>query len=263
MYEEYMRSLDTGSANTLHDCPDCGHHKLSVTKRDGKLLYHCWRASCGIRGTIELTGREAFESHTPDVKEEHRYKGPINFLHPDEADIISTRFRLSAYTVATYIRKNRDRYVLPIYTRDGMLRGYCLRWPWAGTELIQDVNYGGLKSALYGEHTERGPLQSWYKSTLGIARAVVLVEDQISAMRLAQDASVDAVALLGVSLNAEKVADIQRRGNNVVIALDADATRTAFEHARTWGAAFKSCRVTVLTKDVKDMTPEELHDAFF
>ena len=79
-------------------------------------------------------------------------------------------------------------------------------------------------------------------------------------MRLAQDYSgLTAVALMGTALNAEKVAEIQSQHSRVIIALDADATRVAFQHARRWASAFESFRVVILQKDIKDMSQEELH----
>jgi DNA primase len=81
---------------------------------------------------------------------------------------------------------------------------------------------------------------------------VVLVEDQISAVRAAYD-GFHAVALLGTNLDQEVVRAISMLKRPVVIALDADATDKAFKLAKDWGMAFKSCRVAVLPCDLKDM----------
>jgi DNA primase len=90
----------------------------------------------------------------------------------------------------------------------------------------------------------------------------VLVEDSLSAMRLVEfDSSLRTVAILGTGVNAEKVREIQRASvdyDEVMIALDADATGQAFTMARKWGNAFRKCRVIVLSKDIKDSSDEEL-----
>jgi DNA primase len=80
-------------------------------------------------------------------------------------------------------------------------------------------------------------------------------------MRLVSHMSdLDAVALLGTGLNADKVREIQQVAQHlpVYIALDADATSQAFVLARKWGSAFMSCRVVVLDKDIKDMSDDEI-----
>lgn len=268
MHDEYIRTLGWVEArNTTHDCPDCGHPTLSVTKRDGKVLYHCWRATCGIRGVLELVGRDALAQNTEIVpREEEPYRGPITFLSDREEAILGERFRLSMKSISKWVRSNGARYILPIYTREKWLRGYVVREPWAGTELPATKLFSpDPKSQIFGGCGSGRPVQSWYRpnsrsdeNDIYVSDTVVLVEDQISAMRVTQDLQLDSVALLGVSLNAEKVADIQADKRGVVIALDADATRTAFEHARVWGQAFQSCRVVILTKDIKDMTLEEI-----
>jgi hypothetical protein len=159
--------------------------------------------------------------------------------------------------------------LLPIYTPDGRVRGHVARIPWLGTEFpgasIQP------KSITY--KSEEGPLLSWYRGKPGDdtvdiesrsiyewPQRLVIVEDQISAMRVAQDKpGCDAVALLGTALNAEKISEIQAQHSRVIIALDADATRIAFQHARRWASAFESFRVVILTKDIKDLSKEEIH----
>jgi hypothetical protein len=121
------------------------------------------------------------------------------------------------------------------------------------------MTYNIHKSITY--KSEAGPLLSWYRKP---SDSVVLVEDQISAMRVAQDVEdVEAVALLGTALNAEKIQEIQSQHSRVIIALDADATRVAFQHARRWASAFESFRVVILTKDIKDCSPEELNEVPF
>jgi DNA primase len=78
-------------------------------------------------------------------------------------------------------------------------------------------------------------------------------------MRIVEfDQTLRAVAILGTGVNAEKIAEIQKKSTHVLIALDADATGQAFAMARKWGNAFDTCRVIVLSKDIKDSSDEEL-----
>lgn len=278
--DEYVRTFSAllqEGYNTTIECPDCGQDNLSAKKENGTIAYHCWRATCGIKGYVHLYGREAMQADAAPPKQTPVYTGPINKLTEAEANRLGAKFRLTRATVDAYVRKSFARYLLPICTRQGQVRGLTIRKAWEGTELAEkDYSLRAPKSEIFGSGLVGPPLQSWYRSMNGDiiinnsyplhcpASRIVLVEDQISAMRIAQDVpGCDAVALLGVGLNAEKVADIQADKKSVVIALDADATRTAFNHARRWGAAFRSCRVVVLTKDIKDLTEQELKDVDF
>jgi DNA primase len=109
------------------------------------------------------------------------------------------------------------------------------------------------------------PVMDWF--TFGgvpveVASTVVLVEDQISAMRVLCDTGIISVALLGTGMNDEKVAEIQRHASNILIALDADATGQSFSIARKWGQAFNQCKVVILRNDIKDSTNEEVRAIF-
>jgi DNA primase len=106
---------------------------------------------------------------------------------------------------------------------------------------------------------DESPVLSWYGCNAG---SVVLVEDQISAIRVNQDTGHTACALLGTGLNEEKVAEIQRYFRHVLLALDADATGQAFSMARKWGQAFESFRVVILDRDIKDSDVQTVQNLF-
>jgi 5S rRNA maturation endonuclease (ribonuclease M5) len=158
--------------------------------------------------------------------------------------------------------------MLPIFGPEGTRRGWISRRPWEGSPLNErfprdkgrphpsEIN--DPKALTYMDNDE--PVQSWvgdrYWST------VVLVEDHISAMRVEYDADKTAIALLGTGINEEKVAEIQRHARHVLIALDSDATGQAFAHARKFGQAFDTCRVVILTQDIKDSNREMVRSLF-
>lgn len=260
MHDNYFLGLLpflTPGVNSTEDCPDCGKRSLSVMLKDGTFLYHCWRAGCGIAGRVVtrpggvVSAAELHEKLNP-------YTAPILPLQSNDIDRLNSDFNLTEATIKQNIWHDGSKFVLPVWTPTGACRGHVLRLPWGAT--------GYPKSVIYKQ--KEGALLSWYRGpdtkAFPLGDTLAIVEDQISAMRVAQDLpGYEAVALLGTALNAEKVAEIQKEHSHVVIALDADATRLSFQHARRWGKAFDSFRVVVISKDIKDMKPEELAELPF
>jgi hypothetical protein len=102
------------------------------------------------------------------------------------------------------------------------------------------------------------PVQSFYSHVYNLATdPLVLVEDQLSAIKLFSTGKYNACALLGVpndgSIGVDRVREISKIPcSEVIVALDADATENAFQFVRKYGMAFKKIRVAILSKDIKD-----------
>ena len=259
--------LCVGDTSAIAICPYClgGQTKersFSVTRNSSGLLYICFRATCGQEGFIRTHGT-AYAPSKPQAKKLRPYTG--EFLHLERSDrrYFKERFGLSELVTFDFYYNEQNNYVLPIFAPDGHSRGNVVRRPWDGAPR---TNCARTKACTYMH--EDGPLLSWYginqemveympgKVSRWPVGVVVLVEDQISAMKVAQAGHVSA-ALLGCNLTADKVREIaQQVPIRVVIALDADATETAFTMARKWHAAFDSLRVAILKEDLKD-SPEE------
>lgn len=249
-------------------CPECeggSKHERSLSLNvapNGEIKYHCHRAGCGLSGTvysrpdrIPLAGEGVTAKSGPKP-----LTADLHMLSDREVAWFKTRFYLSD-TAITSIRRTANRYALPIYAPNGSIRGWLTRRPWEGSpadteEARKDSSYE-FKALTYMENLD--PVQSWYRED---RLYTILVEDPISAMRLAAEGR-RAVSILGTGVNAGKIAELQRNTKHVVIALDADATGQAFAMARKWGQAFDSTRVIVLSKDIKDCTPEELGELPF
>lgn len=148
-------------------------------------------------------------------------------------------------------------YLLPIAKPDGWTVGYVSRQPsWGklwGVECPRVPDPRFPKTVTYMH--AKGPIQAYYRSQrgeLGFPDYTVIVEDQISALKLAY-AGFNAWALLGVHMDAVKVREIAaQQPRNVIFALDPDATTNAFDMARNWGLAFYRSRVAILDHDLKD-----------
>jgi Toprim-like len=224
---------------------------------DGEAIKaHCHRASCGFKYSAGYA-----VDHGLRPSRVRPYTGALALL--DRADFVwlCTRFDapISAFGA---MRKSDGRYFLPIIGPEGTRRGWVSRRPWEGSPLW-DAGDKSPKSLTYMETDE--PVQCW--NTFGgvpvdVEDTVVLVEDQISATRVLIDTSLVSVAILGTGINEEKVSELQRHARNILIALDADATGQSFSMARKWGQAFGSCRVVILSKDIKDMQREMVQETF-
>lgn len=257
---ESMGLLPGGTRTAF--CPDCGKYGFSISRMSDKLLYHCFKANCHFSGAIPVRGAHAagFEERT-HLPELNPYTETAQMLNDSEAAAVARKFGIGTRAVLMSMSRNRWNYLLPIFNPAGKARGVVERKPWQG--LAWDLASGFYpKSKTYKAAHE--PMISWYRVPRPSAPQwsdVILVEDQMSAIKLA-DHGYNACALLGTSLNAEAVAEIQSVSKDIKLALDADATATAFKLARKWQSAFRSCIVVVLTRDVKDMSTGEIHAKF-
>ena len=257
-------------------CPVCngggtGEISFTVTRLPHEVRWHCHRASCpdasGERGLAGMFLPDTPAGNTPELRE---YTGEARPLESKDRRYFWERFELLPATLINNIFvTGRDEYVMPYRSPLGRTRGYVVRQPtWKGEP--QPVRHGrpdspNMPKTLKFRHTLE-PALAWYVATAdvrgdGDPDTVVIVEDTISAMKVAQECCT-AVALLGTGLNEEKVRDIaQRRPKQVIIALDPDATGQAFRHARKWGMAFEKCRVALLERDPKDTPLDEIPEA--
>lgn len=198
------------------------------------------------------TGIRAASSLTP-------YTGSMYPLGLADCDYFWSRYELHGSLAGSLIyRADEPRYLLPIMGPDGTRRGLVSRVGWAGSPIAP--RYPAYKKAL--TYMERAlPVQAWYRDEAGSnSKPLVLVEDQLSAIKLYSTRQYSSVALLGVpndgNIGADRVREISRHPcSEVIVALDADATENAFQFVRKYGMCFKRIRVAILEKDIKD-TPK-------
>jgi hypothetical protein len=94
---------------------------------------------------------------------------------------------------------------------------------------------------------------------LRVSDTLILVEDQMSALKLAPH--VHSLALLGTHLSDAKAAEIVAGGyKKVLISLDNDATREAIKMQLAHRNTIKHLYVAGLGIDIKDMTQGELNE---
>lgn len=257
-----MQVLASELGNGQHGgicCPVCksDDNAMSIMVDGEAIRAVCHRASCGFKYNNDrrISGAISRPSRV------RPYTGALALL--DRADYVwlCTRFDapISAFGA---MRKSDGRYFLPIIGPEGTRRGWVSRRAWEGSPLY-DAGDKSPKSLTYMETDD--PVQCWNTSggvPVDVEDTVVLVEDQISAVRVLIDTGLVSVAILGTGINEEKVAELQGHARNILIALDSDATGQAFAMARKWGQAFNSCRVVILSKDIKDMQREMVQKTF-
>ena len=198
------------------------------------------------------------------VRQQHltAYTGPLSPLTDADNEFFQTRYGI---VVPRIWRGDYGMYAMPIMPPTGAeRRGVVLRRPWEGSPLYTGTA-GGKKALTYQE--KRGPLQAFYRAHGGaLYKPLVVVEDQLSAMKVAE-VGFHAVALLGVpgetgELGADRVRELSTfQCDEVIMALDADATARALLFARKWGYSFKKLRVAILPeRDLKDTPKAEISE---
>jgi hypothetical protein len=141
------------------------------------------------------------------------------------------------------------RYMVPVRNPDTYTRGWVARAaPGATLE---------PKAISYQDNPDK-PWLGWYRPALKgqPIKGAILVEDHWSAMRISQDCPEwTAIALMGTHLSYEAAREIGLTSpSKVVIALDKDATQTAFKMQKKYALMF-SCPTQALPlgMDFKDM----------
>lgn len=250
------REFVAGKPAGRYLCPVCeggstGETSLNIWHEGYYAHAKCHRASCtsyarfpvsGYDYTYQAQGVGENASPAPSPEVLRPYTGdryPLT-AYPNVLEAFKKRYGFSPQGVFTCSYGNAP-LLIPILSPRGQVRGHVEK---------HGLFPGEQKSNRIwkGKHE---PMISWTPPS-GDPDFVLLVEDQISALKYAQSTGKRACALLGTSLSIDSVAEIQRQVDHVTIALDADASARAFRLARRWGAAFKSCTVKILTKDIKD-----------
>jgi hypothetical protein len=259
---------DVTSSGNL--CPFCngGRHtekSLSVTKRkDGTLLYICHRASCGEAGRIEASG-----SFSPPRGSGVRrfiprfFTGKSRLLTDSERSLLREDYGLTLKTQYWFRLsvdcEHESRLLCPLFTRDGDVIGYQSRlFPNRYYTSMND--HGGVpagpipKTMTY--KFKDVPCIGWYNWPEQQHDKVLLVEDCISAMRGSHH--LPSVALCGSHLTLDMLMDILMVTDNIILALDKDATEKAYAFQKKFSFIAPHMQVMPLEVDLKYETYEKI-----
>lgn len=266
-------SLKEGESIRTHcvSCnPSSGEKSLSVSKVDGAILYNCFRATCGVRGAVNSRGTWddliARTSNDGDDRMEEVYHLSQESRYNDYVtNRIYKAFNLSpSRTFSTDIRTGR--VVFPNYSPSGEVRGVTLRRYGEGLGGVTGSKVIFKPTPEY-RGKERRP--SWYSLHQNGVRntelPLFIVEDPVSAMRLADTGAVNAAALMGVYLTSSGLDELldtyePHKSGNIIICLDNDVPKLAARLRRNLLGLYSAANVSIRVPkdDPKDLTEDEL-----
>lgn len=217
---------------------------MAVTMSDrGEISWRCFRASCGASG-----GRTAVRPVS--AKPARAYTGPSRLLNMDELTFLRNKYHLSNINFWR-VSPTGDRFLIPVRGPGGRLRGVVAR-----------SFSGALPKALTYVHVTDEPFIGWLFPERQTQDLVVVVEDLVSAARIAQ-AGATGVALVGCHLGlpaAVEIADVAGT-RQVVLALDADAFANSIKLSAQYHHLFwPPLLVARLQRDLKDETEEAVEN---
>ena len=232
-----------------YDCPFCDHKKtLSIKNDNGTILYHCFSASCDVRGKVsdrkELTFSKPKIVADKPVPLDSRSFVPLS-RDCKALDMVVKRNSYEAYQHARAdIRYDvrQDRVVFMVY-KDGKAVDAV------GRKLNEDDN----RPKWFRYARSRHPFVCRAKTDTDIA---FLVEDCFSACAVSQ--VYHGVALMGTNLPNEYLTTLKSY-SKIVVALDRDASKKAIELTKQLKLYVPSTLV-FLEKDIKNMELTEIQE---
>lgn len=267
-------SLDIGDSSRDQPCPQCGRAgDFGITRTDQGLLYHCYRATCGFAGFVSSSGSEYISKpKQPKLFEPKPFTRPLGRLTAGLKRWLLQKYNISpSAALEQGIRWSytENRLYMPIFTYEGYQAG-CVtkKLPPEFITPTTDVDlYNKDKKSLAYWQNDVIKLHFPINPGRSSCRSVVVVEDQLSSIR-ALESRHDACALLGTTFSDAQAGYLAQRYDTLILALDADTWQSdkdnarkdslGYKYERRHGLLFKKFIVKRITKDVKDMTPDEL-----
>lgn len=248
-YREQLEMLDgiqlMPNQHRRIDCPFCGGTKtFTISNVDGSRLWHCFKASCGVRGSKSI-GR------SPDQVRK-RLEGTQEVVRkaPDVPSILALPDHHPH--VLRYLERNgsMDAY------RDGLCH---VRYDPAADRVLffmQD-RLGAVGRSLRGDK----PKWKAYGNTTGILTVgkgdqLVLVEDAASACAVSRVSGLVGGALMGTNISPTQRHQLLSY-RNVIVALDKDASRKALSIQASL-RGYVRVSVRFLDEDLKYLTTERV-----
>lgn len=237
-------------------CPFCrggrsGEESLSLTRTaTGAVVYQCHRAQCPRKGRLDGSyglHDKGDGTRRPSEFEPRIYSGAIEEL-PDEArDFFTGKYSFSAETVNRYVGWDPEykRSVWQVNSPAGAVRGFELR-------AIHDTR---RPKTLHYRHSA----DAWVGYYGEITNQIVVVEDLVSALKVSSVCR--SASLMGSHLSLEKLLDVAKISENIILALDRDATAKASAFCLRYALLIPDLRMMPLQRDLKYWTHEEIRYA--
>jgi len=253
--ETLISTLEDGESVRIV-CPQCGggstkERSLSVTRKEGAVLYKCFRANCGTegaRGDRTLLERPKEKPNDDTPVDRRSFNGTLCALSSAHLHTLSETVGFQEWHIAksrAMYAPDEGRVAFPILDPLSRNRGWVLR------------SYSGaIPKALTRPDALNEATLSWYVHPRDGLRRAVLVEDIPSAVRASKYRT--AVSLNGTGLSKLAIAELSAHVTRVTWALDNDASDLAVRQMRKYAVFFHSADVLLLSKDLKNMSEEEL-----
>ena len=238
-----VSDMDVAVGTTVRtECPSCGQRTFTVTNEMGTLKWNCFRASCTVKGSTQVS------MSIDDIK---------TVLLGHESDNKPVPFALPEYIVTPpWVVLE---WASELYGLDAQELG--LMYDVKDSRVVFPIRHDGQIVDATGRALDKSPIKwkRYGKSSLpyvhGCGKTAVVVEDCVSAAVVGGDDYVG-VAVLGTSLLDEHKRYLTQF-STAIIALDPDALMKSIEFARELQSYVDDVRVVKLTDDLKYRNPED------
>ena len=255
---DYIKQLNIPANSVVRmDCPFCLHkNTFSVNTEDGKISWKCFHASCTIGGTTERP------MSPEDVKKFLELSSPvrqdtqqvINWTIPKHFTNIQ-----SSEKCLNYVRENN---CYPAYLEGTVSIYYDPRKDRAAFIVKKDNE----PVSAVGRSLNPVSSPKWFNYnknnipfTCGSSDTAVVVEDCASACAVSPIYT--GVALLGTNMKDEYALFLAQNFKKVIIALDRDATKKAFDLSKSLRYLIDT-DVQVLEEDLKYLNTQKIKELF-
>lgn len=262
----FAATVENGITSREELCPWCGggtekERAFAITRTsEAEAVYKCHRASCGRAGRLAVWGfklrqisdnsAEERKSFTPRL-----HTAPTRELGEEWAaellDLYEIR-RDEAVGAEWRVELGSGLLVLPVRSPNGMVRGVEVR-----RSKVQIPHVQAPKTDSHRVLDE--PWLGWYRTIE--TGPVVLVEDAISALKVSRHFQV--ACLHGSHITLEmllEVLEITGVKQEIILALDRDATSKALKFIVEWRFLAPNFRAVPLSKDLKYSTDLEIEE---
>ena len=211
------------------DCPFCyGSKKFSITNLDGRILWNCYRASCGCRGTYVVNRsvqacQNKLQGHTPTIKSRqipipNILANPMHYEH-------AIKYLKSVNSFDAYVKNQINIKFSPVDNR------VLFFMPKNVGAVGRSLDGKNPKWKSYGECKGNLVVDPYTTFTVDISyKKCIVVEDAPSACSVARVGSHVGVSILGTSLSLLQRKELSAY-EEVIIALDRDASKKSIRMA--------------------------------
>lgn len=245
---EYVKSiiLREGDRHTA-DCPFCGgKNKFTLDKFDGKLIWNCYRASCGVKGAY--TGKRNINAAKSYLEGNatQRFKAKYK-------EIPTLTTRVTNHEAAVSYLKHVNSY-------DAYLRGDIKTRYAPKEDRVLFYNPEGTGAVGRSLRPVRAKWWSYGDLSTGIpvgtGKHAILVEDVASACSVSNVVGFVGIALLGTNITKSIVKTLSKY-EKITLVLDNDASLKAISISRKLNM---HCNVRFTRLDLKYLTAQAIED---